>query len=322
MAASDASPRAKYTTIRVYDTNSANILSLYQQALEDNAEFVIGPLSKADVAKVAASNHPVTTLLLNDLDRRTQDNAYQFGLSPNTEARQVAVRAHKYGYSRVLVIAPSGTWGDDVLASFANQWRSQGGQVVDSLRYGAEDDLTTRMREFLHINVRDMRRKPTKKSAGESYLASVPPHRQDFDVIFLLAYPAKARQIVPLLKYYYVGDIPVYATSAVYAGNLDRQKDRDLDGVIFCDMPWVFNHQTYHNPYWPEQLNSYNRLYALGLDSYALTSQLNQLLLFPALGVHDQTGVLYMTPLHQIARISQWGQFRQGVVQPIYENYR
>lgn len=130
----------------------------------------------------------------------------------------------------------------------------------------------------------------------------------------MVAYPTQARQIRPLLRYYYAGNIPVYATSAVYSGTQDTMKDRDLDGIIFCDMPWVFAHPT-GSRNWPEQLNSYNRLYALGLDSYALTSQLNQLLLFPAMGVSDKSGVLYLTPYHQIARILSWGQFRQGVAE-------
>ena len=95
--------------------------------------------------------------------------------------------------------------------------------------------------------------------------------------------------------------------------------DRDLDGVIFCDMPWVFNHQM-GTRNWPDQFNSYNRLYALGLDSFALSRQLNQLILFPALGVSDNSGVLYLSANQQIARILAFGQFRQGLAQMMGEN--
>ena len=76
-------------------------------------------------------------------------------------------------------------------------------------------------------------------------------------------------------------------------------------------MPWVFSHQV-GSRNWPEQFNSYNRLYALGMDSYALSSQLNQLILFPALGVSDKSGVLYLSSNQQIARILAFGQFKQG----------
>ncbi len=52
-------------------------------------------------------------------------------------------------------------------------------------------------------------------------------------MVFLLSYPSKARQIMPLLKYYYAGDVPVYATSSVYTGGVNVMKDRDLNGIIF-----------------------------------------------------------------------------------------
>ena len=114
--------------------------------------------------------------------------------------------------------------------------------------------------------------------------------------------------------------MPVYATSAVYAGGKNVMRDRDLDGVVFCDMPWVFTHQV-ENRNWPEQFNSYNRLYALGLDSYALSTQLNQLLLFPAMGVSEKSGVLYLNSSQQIARILAWGKFKQGLAQEISDNH-
>ena len=142
--------------------------------------------------------------------------------------------------------------------------------------------------------------------------------RQDFDMIFLLAYPSKARQIMPMLRYYFAGDVPVYATSAVYAGHADPQKDKDLNGIVFCDVPWVLNHQMGHKN-WPEQWNSYNRLYALGMDSFFLVTQLNQLLLFPAMGVSDNSGVLYLNANQKIVRRLAWAKFRQGLAEQVTE---
>ncbi len=310
--AANASNAAK---IRLYDTNATNIETLYQQAVEDGAEYIVGPLSKANVATVASLNHPVPTLLLNDLDTRPNERAYQFGLSPSMEARQVADKAHKSGHTRALVIAPAGDWGAEVAGAFAKRWKGKGGLVVDTLRYRSDDDMNAIVRDFLQITDSEAREQQLKKLLGRN-IESTPSRRQDFDMIFLLAYPSKARQIMPLLKYYYAGDMPVYATSAVYAGSANAMRDRDLNGIIFCDMPWVFGNQMVHKN-WPEQFNSYNRLYALGMDSYALTTQLNQLLLFPAMGVNDKSGVLYLTPSQQVGRVLAWGQFKQGLAEKI-----
>lgn len=301
--------------VQLYDTNNGQVESLYQQAVADGAEYIVGPLSKAHVATVAAMNHPVPTILLNDLDARPHERAYQFGLSPSNEAKQVATKARKKGYSRALIIAPAGGWGNEVVAAFASQWQTKGGHVVGSLRYQTNDDMNAVMRDFLQITDSESRERQLKAILGHN-IEATPSRRQDFDMIFLLAYPSKARQIMPLLKYYYAGDVPVYATSSVYAGSVNVMKDRDLNGIIFCDMPWVFSHQM-GNKNWPEQYNSYNRLYALGMDSYALTTQLNNLILFPAMGMSDKSGLLYLNSSQQIARVPAWGQFKQGLAQQI-----
>ncbi len=317
MAAYDASPSRDYVSVQSYDTHLKNITTLYQQALNDGADYVVGPLSKQDVTQVSNMNHPVPTLLLNDLDNSAQSNAWQFGLSPGNEARQVAANARKHGLSRALIIAPVGAWGADVVNAFSTQWRASGGVIVDTLSYGPHDDMNASIRNFLQVSDSESRGKQMKQLFGSKVESSV-GRRQDFDMIFLLAYPSKARQIMPMLKYYYVQDVPVYATSSVYSGSANSMKDRDLDGIIFCDMPWVFNHQM-GSRNWPEQFNSYNRLYALGMDSFALSTQLNQLILFPALGVSEKSGVLYLSANQQIARILAFGQFKQGLAQMMGE---
>ncbi len=315
MAAYKANNGQEMTKVKVYDTNKGAIEDIYQQSITDGAEYVVGPLIKSQVAAIAGINHPVPTLLLNDSDTSIQDNSYLFGLSPANEAIQVAIRARSKGYQRVLVIAPKTDWGFEVTKAFRNQWEADGGRIADALLYDAKDDLNKKMRDFLHISAAQEREKNIKQVLGQ-HIEAAPNRRQDFDMVFMLAYPSKARQLIPLLKYYYAGDVPVYATSSVYGGSSNALKDKDLDGVIFCDIPWVFSHQMGARN-WPEQFNSYNRLYALGMDSYALATQLNQLILFPADGSSDDNGTLYLKPSKQVARVLEWGQFKEGLAHSI-----
>jgi outer membrane PBP1 activator LpoA protein len=311
MAASKASNGAEATNVKAYDTDKGEITELYQKAINDGAEYVVGPLTKNHVAAIARIDHPVPTLLLNDSDVSLQDNSYLFGLSPANEASQVATKARSKGYNRALIIAPKNEWGNEVTKAFTTQWKQNGGQVVDVLSYGSTDDMNKNMKDFLKVSESQAREKRLKEVLGQN-MQSLTTRRQDFDMIFLLAYPSKARQIMPLLKYYYAGDVPVFATSSVYGGSANALKDKDLDGVMFCDIPWVFSHQM-GTRNWPEQFNSYNRLYALGMDSYALATQLNHLILFPADGSMESNGTLYLKPTQQVARVLEWGQFRQGL---------
>ena len=304
-------------TIKTYDTNKGDVISLYQTAVTEGANYVVGPLTKSQVASVAALSHPVPTLLLNDVQTTGQENSYLFGLSPLNEAVQVALKARSKGYSRALIIAPSNQWGRRVMAAFSKQWQKKGGHVVDVFLYAMKEDLNKKIKDVLHITKAQQREKHFKVLLGPDIQSRI-GRRQDFDMIFLLAYPSKARQIMPLLNYYYAGNVPVFATASVYGGSVNALKDKDLDGIIFCDIPWVFSHQMGVKN-WPEQFNSYNRLYALGKESYLLSTQLNYLMLFPADEWVSGDGILYLKLSQQVAHVLEWGQFRQGLVHSLGE---
>ena len=180
--------------------------------------------------------------------------------------------------------------------------------MVETFYFTPDDDLTTSIRELLHVATESERKKRAEENSDE------PLRREDFDVIFLVAYPTKARQIVPMLRYYFAGNVPVFATSNVYSGSVNTSKDRDLNNVTFTDMPWLFSHQI-SSRNWPEQYNSYNRLYALGMDAYSLATQLNQLLLFPAVGINNKSGIIYLNNGQEISRILVFGKFKNGEAQ-------
>ncbi|PJD94098.1 MAG: penicillin-binding protein activator [Legionella sp.] len=311
MEAYQTSGQQSHVAVKIYNTDEADIRAVYQQALNDGADYVVGPLTKSDVAVVAKMKHPVPTVLLNDADRVSDEFAFQFGLSPANEARQVAARARKAGYSNALIIAPAGAWGTDVVHAFTAQWTTNGGKVAETWQYPSNTDLSLGIRQLLHASESAARIRPTKPVPLSS--SNADKRRHDFDVIILIAYPSKARQIMPLLRYYFAGDVPVFGTSSVYSGIENTGKDRDLNGLIFSDMPWVFSHRQLGQQHqWSEQLNSYNRLYALGMDSFTLANQLNHLMLFPAVGINDKSGVIYLTKDHKLTRILMFGQFRQG----------
>ncbi len=225
------------------------------------------------------------------------------------EAQQIAAKARKNGLTRALIISPNDAWGNEITHALMSQWQTLGGQTVDTLQIDARTDMNQAIRTLLHIDASELRGKRMRELLGHA-LESAPRRRHDFDVIFLITYPSAARQIKPLLNYYYAGDVPVYALSNVYSGTPNTTKDRDLNDIIFPDMPWIFSHQIGQKN-WPEQFNSYNRLYALGLDSFALATQLNQLLLFPA--IRTENGVLYLSTNQHIARIPEFAQFKQGL---------
>ena len=135
-------------------------------------------------------------------------------------------------------------------------------------------------------------------------------------MIFMAATPKDARQLKPQFKFHYAGEIPVYATSHAFTGQLKQQADRDIDDLNFCDMPWILNapgkaKQSLIN-YWPEQ-QRYTRFFALGVDAYNLIPFLGRLQGKSYERFSGQTGNLYLDPFNRIHRELLWAHFDRGI---------
>ena len=287
-------------TISFYDTTTnPNINALYQQAVSEGADFVVGPLIKNDVQSLANSgSFRVPTLELNYTDNSSlSNNLYQFGLSPLDEAQQVADKAMRNGLSRAIIIAPQNDWGKNTVKTLTTRWKSLGGSVTEVMYFTPQSNLNQDVADLLHINIKQDREK-MKNENNKAILEK--QRRQDFDVIFLLAQPESAREIVPLLKYYYADNIPIYATSSIYSGAPNATKDQDLKGVIYCDIPWVL------------QMNRSDRLFAVGHDAYLISAELPRLTQMPNFPIYASTGALTLTSSHQIYRRLPWTQVNAG----------
>lgn len=312
--------KQKGALIRFYDTHENNATTLYRKAIDEGADFVVGPLAKKDVDSVAKSHLSVPTLSLNDSDVTGSDNFYRFSIDPQNEARQLAYKVHQDGFRRALVIAPQGDWGGSLSSAFTRQWESMGGAIAEHFYFDNKTEVNASIRQLLHVSDSQDRYNALVQTLWKrpKFYAR---RRQDFDVIILLSYASMARQLKPMLNYYYAGNVPMYATSLVYSGSKNKQQDMDLNGIIFGEMPYLLSAKPpLVSQSWPEQFNSYNRLYAMGSDAYLLTQQLNQLMLFPMMGVRNNTGTLFIDEHRQIIRQLEWAQFKKGIVQPLVPN--
>lgn len=275
-----------------YDTNeSTDLGALYQKAVDEGADLVIGPLTKGEVEQLHHFNQfNVRVLTLNysspSFFSSLPANYYEFGLSPEEETQQMADKARQGGHSRALVIAPDNDWGRRVTSALNSRWKDQGGTIIDSLYFSKQSDLTTSIAALLHINPKEDR-ELTREDNTKSVLTE--QRRKDFDVIFLFAQPDMGRQIVPLLRFYYAGNVPVYSISAIYSGRPNPIKDRDLNGVTFCELPWLI--QMSHSSGNPAQ---YDRLYAIGRDAYLLSQSMPRLSALRNFPIYGATGALDM----------------------------
>jgi outer membrane PBP1 activator LpoA protein len=308
----------KKPTIQVYDTTRVdNIAQAYHAAVNEGAEFIVGPLIKEEVEALNSGVRPsIPVLALNVTQDNNQENVFQFGLSPEMEARTVADRAWRDGHRKALIVAPKSAWGQRMENAFTARWHELGGMVLASQQVASQSNINKEMQALLAIDASEARAKELK-SLGLRFNSNA-RRRQDPDMIFIATNAALARQVKPLLNFYYAGKLPAYASSSIFSGRIQPGVDQDLNGIKFCDMPWILDpsvragaHRATAGNY---SLSSEQtaRLYALGLDAYKVAVQIDQLTTSPELGVSGMTGVLTLDQQQNVQRKLMWASFRKG----------
>ena len=311
----DAASRPR---LKLYDVASQSVSTAYTQAINDGAAFVVGPLTKDDVAAIAPlSNGGTPVLALNFLGDAipAPKNFYQFALLPEDEARIVARRVVADGRMNGVAIVPSGEWGTRVAAAFADELKLLGGRVLDSQRYdSSQADFADTIKTVMQVRpaIRDH-----KLEKGEK--PEPPVHRSDAAFIFVASSaPGPARLILPQLKFNYCGDVPVYSTSDSFTP--DPGANGEIDGLFFPDMPWMVSNDPVTTQIrdsvraaWPASTARRDRLYAFGFDAYRLVPALRGNLPTQANEVTGVTGRLHVDASNHVRRDLDWAQIKGGL---------
>jgi uncharacterized protein len=263
---------------------------------------VVGPLQREAVGELFHQALPTPVLALNhpDTGEVPPPGSAEFGLLPDAEGAQVAARMRERGIARAAVIAADADWAERAARAFRAQFEAAGGSIVGEARIADKD-----------VNFADAVRTATG-ALGDAADSG----------IFVSMRPQQARLLLPQL---HVGGAPapVFATSHVYAGDRNAALDRDLDGVEFCDAPWVLGPVTGlpDRAQLGSRLDSVGgvggRLFAFGLDAYALLPYLAWLQSHPDAYLNGATGALTADTFGRVHRIVGWARFSNGVAVPV-----
>jgi len=315
--------------ITIYDTSQGDILDIYRLAIEQGAEFIVGPLTKESIQRLLDSDiEKVKTLTLNRLarDQFTVESEgtditpliYQYGLLPEDEAYQAAERIWLDGHMKVLVLTPDSKWGDRIFDSFKTHWTSLGGEILEHVKiFDTTTNYAIPVENLLNINQSKQRARELMSTLGRK-LFYEPRRRQDADSIFMAVTPDTARQLVPQLRFYDAADLDTYSISSIFTGVYDPSKDSDINGVIFSEIPWIINPE-YRNSAVQQQLNKalnqrnspYRRLFAFGIDAYEIIPKLGSLYIQEN-SFQGNTGILRVNNAGQVERWSSWAKFVNG----------
>ena len=305
-----------------YDTALwTSTVDLVNVAVNDGADFILGPLDKRRVEALAAARLKIPVLALNRLNqsesvKNKNGNLFFFSLAPEDEAKQLANRGREAGHKNILLIAPDDDWGDRTANAFRSEFTDLDSVNIFENRFGEDESYAEFVKDMLAVDESEKRADELRRITGQSFEFK-PRRRQDIDMIALLADADKSRQINPALAFYYADNLPVYATSLVHTQRQNKINNLDLNGIRFCDMPWklfpagvlVSGVQAT----WPESRGDLGPLYALGLDAFNIMPRLRQLREMPDTQFYGLTGTLIMEQQTLIRELA-WGYFEQGEV--------
>lgn len=315
---------AQVPELKVYDTaKTKDFWELYKQAILDGNELVIGPLAKQYVERLQEESRlPVPTLALNYGKRDFSENPdllFQFGLAVEDEAELAAHYARQQGYQNAVALMPKGQWGERVFKRFSETWQGLGGQLVEAQFFTGKGDYNRVISRLFSIDDSERRNRKLRKQL-DTPLEFQARRREDVDFIFVAALPKQARQIKPTLAFNFAKNIPMIGTSQIYSGTPSRSKDRDLENVVFCDIPWMLeNNKMRKNikKLWPRAKGGLDRLYALGADAFQLYPRLVQIKVLKHSQLAGQTGQLSMDDYGQVVRTLPFAQFKKGYAKKI-----
>ena len=309
------------------NTHNNDIVELAQEAKQQEAELIIGPLEKNDVARL--QNTPPEDVIILALNYSGQEpgefteseSFFQFGLSTEDEARVAARRGIIDGHRRAIIFSSNSSWSKRATQSFISEWEALKGEVANVNSFDSSSEYSKLAGEALLVDQSQERARQVSRTLRER-IGFEPRRRQDVDMVFMTASPEEARQIKPALAYQFAGNLPTYATSNAYSGRSDRSKDQDLDNLRVPVMPWHIPNHT--SPLkdtitatWPSAKGQYGSLFALGADSFSLHPRLQQLHSLTGSRIDGLTGWLSIDQQGRVSRELSWQIFRNGRLTPL-----
>lgn len=320
----DAKNRGSRTPqIRIFDTNQDEFNAVYDLAIQDGAELIIGPLRPENLDDLhLRPDLPVPTLALNYAANPfgLPAQLYQFSFEVEDEARQVANRAWLEGHRYAMVLVPQTERGQRHARAFKETWEDLGGTVVDQSYYSDQQDYSGVVESALLVDESKERTRDLRRLLGGDIKFEAPRRRQDVDLVFMVADASAAQLLKPTLAFHYAADLPVYSTGSVFSASDSTRTSRDLNGIRFITLPWYFdadNEVKRAVDEYAEPSSAYTRLYAMGVDAYRLYPRLQQLEQVKGTRFYGQTGVLALTPEGKIQREQVWAHIVNGEAKPL-----
>lgn len=329
VAATTANPGAE---LKIYDTSSQPLDQVLAQVQQDGASIVVGPLLKNNVEELMKSNTSLNVLALNQPEQvQNRANICYFALSPEDEARDAARHIHEQGKQAPLLLTPRSALGDRVATAFAHEWQQLGGNIVLQQKFGSTSELRAGVNGGSGIALTGS---PVSASLPQQQGVTIggltipaPPTDAQIsgggkvDAAYIVATPEEIAFIKPMIamRNGSQSGVTLYASSRSAQGTAGPDFRLEMDGLQYSEIPMLAG----SNPALMQQAlssvrNDYSlaRLYAMGVDAWALANHFTQMRQVPGFELNGNTGDLTATQDCVINRKLSWLKYQQGQIVP------
>ena len=319
----DSNPLKPKLKVIDIGNNPAEITQYYYRALNEGANFVIGPLGIDYVSEMARyGDFIVDTLLLGKTTEvELPAYVYQFALAPEEEGMLVARQAWQDGHTTALVVMSSENWAARTVNGFVDELERLGGSVIQIQEYPQNQaDYSESIELIFNVNssverysqLKDISNVPIKFNARR---------RQDADFLFLVADSGHGRLIKPHIDFLNAYNLPVYSTSRILSTDFDKLNDQDLTDIRFPEMDWLIDKShsmtVLQRKIERRQDQHFQRIFAMGIDSYNIISYLHNLREKSDARFHGVTSVIGVNEAGVVFRTPSWAKFEDGVAEII-----
>ncbi len=289
----EARPQVSIVNIDDYPSINEAIAA----ANEQQPDVIIGPLQKNNVAQVSHLDLPYPVIALNQLDvNQHPKNLYHFSLSAEDEIHELITFAKQEGATKAAILSTQDTWALKQSDEFRAAAAKENVTITSNQSYantpkGRQDAI----QKLLLINESYARKRSVEKWIGTS-VDSIARSREDLDYVYYIGKLNDAKQIRPLLDFYFADKIPMLASSTLNDSAPERStKPEDIERILFTEVPALTPNNTSLDALPKNQSsNILRRLQALGADSYLLANKYQLFTLLPSTKISANTGIITM----------------------------
>jgi outer membrane PBP1 activator LpoA protein len=193
-------------------------------------------------------------------------------------------------------LSTQSTWALRQADEFLQAAKKENISVAANLSYkNASRDRQNTVQKLLLVNESKRRIALIQRWTGEQ-VDSVTRPRQDLDYVYFVGKLSDAKQVRPLLDYYFAKSIPMLASSTLNDTPPERNINfSDIERILFTEIPAIAQKSSLLDEVSTDRdSNILRRLYALGADAYLLANRYPLFVQLKSTRLSANTGIITM----------------------------